>query len=122
MPGQFGGSRFNEMARMWAAQSHQVTVIAGTVDHGTGKTPERYRRRWVTKELDGAVTVYRCHVPGTYGRSYLGRMWAFLGFTFSASSAALRMPRPDVVIATSPPLVAAIPGWIAARARLRPSP
>jgi len=122
MPGQFGGSRFNEMARLWSAQGHQVTVIAGTVDYGTGKAPDRYRGRWVTKELDGAVTVYRCHVPETYGKSYLGRMWGFFGFTLSASTAALRLRRPDVVIATSPPLVAVIPGWIAARARLKPSP
>ncbi len=122
MPGQFGGSRFNEMARLWAEQGHQVTVIAGTMDHGTGKAPDRYRGRWVTKELDGAVTVYRCHVPGTYGKSHVGRMWAFLAFTFSASTAALRLPRPDVVVATSPPLVAVIPGWIAARVRLKPAP
>jgi glycosyltransferase involved in cell wall biosynthesis len=122
MPGQFGGSRFNEMARLWSEQGHQVTVIAGTMEYGTGKAPDRYRGRWVTREMDGAVTVYRCHVPGTYGKSHVGRMWAFLGFTFSAATAALRIPRPDVVIATSPPLVAVIPGWIAARARLRPAP
>ena len=122
MPGQFGGSRFNEMARLWAERGHRVTVIAGTMDHGSGKAPDRYRGRWVTKELDGAVTVFRCHVPETYGKSHLGRMWAFLGFTFSASTAALLVDRPDVVIATSPPLVAVIPGWIAARSRLKPVP
>jgi glycosyltransferase involved in cell wall biosynthesis len=122
MPGQSGGSRFNEMARLWSARGHQVTVIAGTVDYGTGASPDRYRGRWVTKELDGAVTVYRCYVPRTYITGPLGRMWAFLGFTFSASTAALLVGRPDVVIATSPPLVAVIPGWIAARARLKPVP
>lgn len=122
MPGQFGGSRFNEMARLWSEQGHDVSIIAGTVDHGTGKSPERYRGKWITKEQDGPVTVYRCHVPTTYSRSYAGRMWAFLGFTFSAATAALRLDRPDVVIATSPPLIAVIPGWVAARFRFRPSP
>jgi len=122
MPGQPGGSRFNEMARLWSSQGHRVTVIAGTVDHGAGKAPERYRGRWITKESDGEVTVYRCYVPGTYGTSFAGRMWGFLGFTLSASTAAIRVDRPDVVIATSPPLVAAIPGWIAARVSLRPVP
>jgi glycosyltransferase involved in cell wall biosynthesis len=115
MPGQFGGSRFNEMARFWAEQGHQVSVIAGTVDHGTGKSPDRYRGRWIVKERDGQVTVYRCHVPQSYGRSYAGRMWAFLGFTFSACTAAFLVPRPDVVIATSPPLIAVFPGWVLAR-------
>ena len=122
MPGQPGGSRFNEMARLWAEQGHEVTVIAGTIDYASGKAPERYHGRWVSKENDGAVLVYRCHVPATYATSYVGRMWAFLGFTLSASTAALRAPRPDIVIATSPPLVAAIPGWIAARVSRHPVP
>lgn len=121
-PGQSGGSRFNEMARMWSEKGHQVTVIAGTVDYGTGKSPDRYRGKWITKESDGPVTVCRCHVPDSYGKSYLGRMWAFLGFTFSATTAALRIERPDIVIATSPPLIAVIPGFVAARFRRRPCP
>ena len=122
MPGQSGGSRFNEMAHLWSEKGHAVTVIAGTVAHDTGVTPERYRGRWITEESDGAVRVLRCHVPRTYGRSYLGRMWAFFGFMLSAATAAWRMPRPDIVIATSPPLVATLPGWVAARLSIRPVP
>jgi len=45
------------------------------------------------------------------------RMWAFFGFTLSSVTAAFRVPRPDIVIASSPPLVTAIPGWIVARLR-----
>ena len=122
MPGQFGGSRFNEMSRLWSERGHEVTVIAGSVDHATGRAPEKYRGRWITTEADGSVTVHRCYVPGTYGCGYLGRMWGFFGFTLSASTAALRVRRPDIVIATSPPLVAVIPGWIAARVSRRPVP
>jgi glycosyltransferase involved in cell wall biosynthesis len=122
MPGQSGGSRFNELSRLWSEAGHEVTVVAGTVDYTTGQTPERYRGRWVVREHDGPVTVHRCHVPESYGKSYAGRMWAFFGFTLSATTAALAVPRPDVVIATSPPLVAVFPGWAAARLRLRRSP
>ncbi|HXJ42910.1 MAG TPA: glycosyltransferase family 4 protein [Bryobacteraceae bacterium] len=122
MPGQSGGARFNEMARMWAERGHEVTVIAGTVDYTSGNSPEHYRGRWLTKEQDGKVSVYRCHVPSSYSRGFLGRKWAFLGFTLSAATAALLLARPDVVIATSPPLIAVIPGWLAARFRLRPVP
>lgn len=114
-PGEPGGSRFNELARLWSEAGHQVTVVAGTVNYATSKAPERYHGRWTTREQDGQVTVWRCHVPASYGRSYLGRMWAFFAFTLSAATAALRVRRPDVVIATSPPLVAVIPGWLAAR-------
>jgi len=121
-PGQPGGSRFNEFARLWADAGHEVTVIAGNLNHATGEVPVRYRGHWNKREFDGDVEVWRCHVPASYGGSYLGRMWAFFGFTLSAATAALRAERPDVVIATSPPLVAAIPGWIVSRWRGRRVP
>ena len=121
MPGQAGGSRFNELARLWSDAGHEVTVIAGTVDYGTGTSPEGYRGRWITEERDGPVRVLRCHVPTTYAKSYAGRMWAFFGFTLSAGTAALRERHSDVVIATSPPLITPIPAWIAARLRARPA-
>src|SRR5450755_2993212 len=105
MPGQPGGSRFNEMARLWVEQGHEVTVIAGNVDYSSGKTPKHYRGRWLLKEQDGPVTVWRCHVPESYARSYSGRMWAFFVFIFSAVTAVLRAERPDIIVATSPPLI-----------------
>jgi glycosyltransferase involved in cell wall biosynthesis len=116
-PGQPGGSRFNELSKLWSERGHHVTVIAGTVNYSTGEIPEKYRRRWVVREQDGDVTVFRCHVPASYGKSYAGRMWAFFGFTLSATTAALMAKGADVVIATSPPLVAAVPGFLAAKLR-----
>jgi glycosyltransferase involved in cell wall biosynthesis len=115
MPGHPGGSRFNEFARFWTDAGHDVTVLAGNLNYSTGETPERYRGKRVVREQDGPVTVYRCHVPPSYSKGYRGRMQAFLGFTFSSALAAMRIPRPDVVIATSPPLVTVVPGFCAAK-------
>jgi glycosyltransferase involved in cell wall biosynthesis len=117
MPGQPGGSRFNELARLWSQAGHRVTVIAGNINYNTGKRPGQYRGKWTVLERDGEVDVWRCHVPGAYGRSYVGRMWAFLGFTVSSATAALQAGRHDVVIGTSPPLVVVIPALMAARLR-----
>lgn len=114
MAGDPGGSRFNEMARFWTERGHQVTVIAGTVNYSTGRGPAKYRGRWITQEQDGPIRVYRCFVPNTYKKGFLGRALAFLGFMVSASTAAFRIAEADVVIASSPPLPSAIPGWIAA--------
>jgi glycosyltransferase involved in cell wall biosynthesis len=122
MPGQPGGSRFNEMARLWVEQGHEVTVIAGNVDYSSGKTPKHYRGRWLLKEQDGPVTVWRCHVPESYARSYSGRMWAFFVFIFSAVTAVLRAERPDIIVATSPPLIVVVPALLAARLRRTPIP
>jgi glycosyltransferase involved in cell wall biosynthesis len=42
---------------------------------------------------------------------------AFLGYTITATLASLFLARPDVIIATSPPLVAVVPAWLASRLR-----
>ena len=52
MPEFSGGSRFNEFARFWAEAGHEVTVIAGNLDHHTGTSPERYRGQLVVKEQE----------------------------------------------------------------------
>ena len=122
MPGQGGGSRFNEMTRFWTAAGHGTAVIAGTVDYTNGVKPEHYRGRWLLKEDDTGVTVWRCYVPEAYGAGYAGRMWAFFAFMFSAATAVLCAERPDVIIATSPPLIIALPAIFAARLRWRRVP
>ncbi|MCP4675121.1 MAG: glycosyltransferase family 4 protein [Deltaproteobacteria bacterium] len=121
-PGQPGGSRFNEFARQWAASGHDVTVVAGSLNYATNEVDPECRGKWTVLQQDGEVTVWRCHVPSSYGNSYIGRAWAFLGFTLSAATAAIRARDVDVVIATSPPLVAALPGYLAARLHKRKIP
>jgi lipopolysaccharide/colanic/teichoic acid biosynthesis glycosyltransferase/glycosyltransferase involved in cell wall biosynthesis len=121
-PGEPGGSRFNEFARAWKRSGHDVSVIAGSLNYATGDRSPHTGWRWVARRDEDGIAVWRCHVPASYNRGYLGRMWAFLAFTLSASCAAFYCRRPDVVIATSPPLIAAIPGFIAARCRRRPVP
>ncbi len=116
-PGHPGFSRYNEFARLWSEAGHQVTVVGGTIDYATGKAPRKYWWRWNTREHDGLATVWRCHVPQTYTRSIVGKMWAFLGFTLSALTAVLRAGPADVVIASSPPLLVIFPAWLAARLR-----
>lgn len=121
LPGMAGGSRFNEFARLWAEAGHEVTVIAGNLDYSTGVVPPAYRGR-LHREQDGLVTVWRCHVPQSYNRGYAGRAWAFFGFTLSALAAILRVTRPDVIVATSPPLLVTLPAWVASRVRFRRTP
>ncbi|MBI4866795.1 MAG: glycosyltransferase family 4 protein [Candidatus Wallbacteria bacterium] len=106
-----GGSRFNELTRFWSEAGHEVTVVAGQVEHGTMKRPERYVGHWVRSETVGAVTVHRCYVPEVYGRGFIGRMIGFFVFMLSAVWAgALHAGSAEVVVATSPPLIVAVPG------------
>ena len=109
-----GGSRFNQFAKYWANKGHKITVIAGTVDYATGNKNKRYKKKFVIKEkIDKNITVFRCHVSEAYNKNFLGRLWAYLSFTISSTYAGLCLTKKqNIIIATSPPLFVAIPGYI----------
>ncbi len=114
-PGAPGCSRFNEFARLWTELGHRVTVVAGTVNYATGEAPLEYRGRLLTRERDGAVEVIRAWVPPSFSNGYVGRAVGFGGFAAAAGAAIAIVDRPDVVVATSPPLPIALPGIAAAK-------
>lgn len=111
-----GGSRFNEMTKAWAAQGHEVTVLAGMVHYATGKKEERYQGKFTLKDKNfyDHVDVVRCHVSESYNSSFLGRLWAYFSFVFSSVYAGLFKVKGqhDVVLVTSPPLFVGITAYI----------
>ncbi|ARN70869.1 glycosyltransferase WbuB [Nonlabens tegetincola] len=111
-----GGSRFNEMTKSWAAQGHQVTVLAGMVHYATGKKEERYKGKFVFKDENfyENVDVIRCHVSESYNSSFLGRLWAYFSFVFSSIYAGLFKVKAkhDVILVTSPPLFVGITAYV----------
>jgi glycosyltransferase involved in cell wall biosynthesis len=116
--GDGGGSRFNEMTQVWAAQGHEVTVLAGMVHYNTGLKPERYKGKYIYKDLGfyRNVDVIRCHVSEAYNVNFLGRLWAYFSFVFSSIWAGLFKvhKRYDVIIVTSPPLFVGITAYVLA--------
>jgi glycosyltransferase involved in cell wall biosynthesis len=118
-----GGSRFNEMTRVWAEKGHQVTVIGGMVHYATGKKREKHRGKFIVREAyDADVTVYRCHVSEAYNTNFLGRLWAYFSFVFSSIACGLfrTHQRYDVVVVTSPPLFVGITGYVLSRLKRIP--
>ncbi len=112
--GDAGGSRWNEFVRHWTREGHDVTVIAGNLHYATGRRYPDCRGRYVAARTEGPrLTVLRCHVSRGYtGGSRIGRAWALLSFMASSMAAGiLRAPRPDVIVATSPPLGVALSMW-----------
>ena len=81
---------------------HEVTVLASSTNlaHGAGD--------------DNAIY---CSAPKLDKSSALSRLKNNLGFALSAYRAGVRLDKPDVVIATSPPVFAGLAGWRIARAR-----
>ncbi|MDJ1480458.1 glycosyltransferase family 4 protein [Cytophagaceae bacterium YF14B1] len=113
-----GGSRFNEMTRVWAENGHQVTVIGGMVHYASGKKRDKHKGKFIVREeYDQNITVYRCHVSEAYNTNFIGRLWAYFSFVFSSIIAGIFYARKkyNVVLVTSPPLFVGITGYILSR-------
>ena len=113
-PGDGGGSRFNEMARVWVEEGHQVEVLAGMVHYATGeKLPEYKGKRFVRRVQEG-VDVLRCDVSDDYNTNFFGRLKGYLSFVGSSTQAGLTklLRKPDVILVTSPPLFVGITSTI----------
>ncbi len=121
--GDGGGSRWNEMTRLWTEKGHQITVLAGMVHYNTGRKTARYRGKFVhTDKRDEQLTVIRSHVSEAYNVSFAGRLWAYFSFVFSSLYAGFFKTKGkfDVIIVTSPPLFVGISGYILSLLRRTP--
>ena len=108
-----GGTRSYEFARHLAGAGHDVTMVTAA----RGEQPRRYDVDGIAVvEVKGGSPDYVRATAQSFGRRIAG----FGGFAAAASAAATRLPRPDVVFATSPALTVAVPGLAAARRHRAP--
>lgn len=115
-PGRGGSARLNDLARLWTAAGHKVTVVTSKVDHQTGKVPDEYRGKWKRVEQSDGADVHRVWTfPGSPARSML-RIARDFSFAAASTLTGLRLKsKPDVVLASSPPLFPGLTGVALAR-------
>lgn len=91
-----GISRFNLFAEEWAKQGVETVVISGSINYMTGKKEKSCS--------SDNVKIIRVLSSSWGYRTFLGRMLSYVTFTCSAFFVGLFVSRPDVVIASSPPV------------------
>ena len=108
-----GGTRSYEFARHLAHAGHDVTMVTAA----RGETPRRYDvDGFAVIEVKGGSPDYVRATAQSFGRRIAGMG----GFAAAATAASVRLPRPDVVFATSPALTVAVPGLLASRRHRAP--
>lgn len=117
-----GGSRWNELTRVWTDMGHQVTVLGGMMHYNGSEKRAEYKGKHFVKKQQGAVTVWRCHVSESYNKNFVGRLWGYFSFMFSSLWAGLTKVKGkfDVVIVTSPPLFVGGTGYLLSRLKGMP--
>ena len=107
-------ARAAELARHWARAGHEVSVLTGFPNHPTGIVPPEWRsrlRHLTYHEKVGGADVYRTWLWPLPNRKSHERMRNYASFCLSAALRGLRIPRHDVVIASSPQLLVGLVGW-----------
>ena len=116
-------ARAAELAHHWAEAGHDVSVLTGFPNHPTGVVPPEWRsrlRRLVYREEVDKVNVFRTWLWPLPNRKAHERMRNYVSFFLSAALRGMTIPRPDVIVATSPQLLVALAGWWIAFARQIP--
>ncbi|SFG62754.1 glycosyltransferase family 4 protein [Pedobacter insulae] len=117
-----GGSRFNELTSQWTEQGHEVTVIAGMMHYNGHEKRPQYKGKWFVSNKQGNVNVWRTHVSESYNSGFVGRLWGYFSFVFSALWAGLFKVKGkyDIILVTSPPLFIGITGYLLSRIKGKP--
>jgi colanic acid biosynthesis glycosyl transferase WcaI len=107
-------ARASELAQHWAQAGHEVSVLTGFPNHPTGVVPAEWRgrlRRLIYHEKIVNVDVFRTWLWPLPNRKAHERMRNYASFCVSAALRGLFIPRPDVIIASSPQLLVGLSGW-----------
>lgn len=115
-----GGSRFNEMTRIWTEERNaNVTVLSGMVHYASGKKENNlYKGKYTySEQLNEKLKIIRCHVSESYNVNFLGRLWGYFSFVFSSIYAGVFKAKDkyDIILVTSPPLFVGVTAYILAK-------
>lgn len=114
-PGAPGIYRHRRYFAELVRRGWQVDVVSTPRNYMSGDVPDRYRGRVSTHELIEGIDHYWVWTPGGIHRSRLRRIGNYGVFAVAAAGRALTLPRPDVVLVSSPPLTVGPLGPLLAR-------
>ena len=99
--GNAPATRVSALCERWVKAGHDVTVITCPPNVPNGVVYDGYANKRTSEEING-VKVERVKLYIAANKGAIKRMFNFVSYFFKALLAALRLPKPDVVVATSP--------------------
>lgn len=101
-----------ELVEFLDAAGHEVSVVTTFIDNFRKEVPESYRGKVYLAEDFDACRIHRVWAYSGYKGSMRRRYLNFATFMCSSTIGSLLAGKPDVVIATSPPLTVALAGLV----------
>ena len=114
-------TRTYEHTRRWVKESDvRVTVITNHPNHPDGVLYQGYANTWLSKEKIDGIDVVRVKSYLAPNAGFFRRTASFLFFMVVAVLASLRVPKPDILVATSPQFFCAVAGYVVSRLKTCP--
>lgn len=113
-------SRTFEHSRAWVRAGHTVTVVTCVPNHPHGRIFAGYRNRVYQSEVRDGIHVIRLLTYATANEGTLRRTANYVVYMLMAIASAFFLPRPDVVISTSPQFFNGLAGVFVSRMRRCP--
>lgn len=113
-------SRTFEHARRWVSAGHRVTVVTGAPNFPSGKIHAGYSNALWRREVMDGIDVVRVWTYITANEGFLKRTLDYVSFMVAAIAASPFLPRPDVIIGTSPQFFTPCAGLAVSILRWRP--
>ncbi|WOO42929.1 glycosyltransferase family 4 protein [Rubellicoccus peritrichatus] len=118
--GNAPASRTYDNCKRWVMAGHDVTVLTCAPNVPNGKVYEGYKNRpWQREEIDG-ISVIRVWTFIAPNKGAFRRILNYLSYFVAAFFAGLFLPRPDILIATSPQFFCGLAGMLLAKVRRLP--
>jgi len=119
-PKEAGSTRHFELAKYLVKKGNRVTIIGSTVSYLTGKVEERFKGKFLYKEVIGGVEIIRVLTYSKIHKSYVKRLLSFISFMISSIIGGLRTDKIDIVIACSPQIFTGISGYVLSKIKRVP--
>lgn len=101
------GTRVYEFAKEWVAQGHEVTVVSSIYSKSDLRA-----EKWVEDQVIDGIHIKVLNVRIDNKQPFLKRIWSFVAYAFLSSYYALTV-KADIVVASSGPITAWLPGLLA---------
>ena len=103
--------RMDAFSEAWSGMGHEVTVLTAVPNHPEGVIQSGYRGKAVVRERRSGADLRRTWVKASQNKSAAARLLTYGSFAGMATAVgAARIPRPDIVVATTPPPFAGVAG------------
>ncbi len=103
-------SRTSEHCRAWAKLGHDVTVVTCAPNHPNGKVYPGFKNKLFQTDMVDGVRVIRLWTYMAANEGFLRRTLNYISYLAAVTLAAPRLPKPDVVVSTSPQFFCGLAG------------